>query len=160
MALNMNRSISIVRNKNTMLGCKYNSRSYVIGFQNNFHGEMVRRIVDDSSTDNIMLMRYLIEDISQDVNYGLRKFGMNKSVENITIDVMATLIIPKSKRKDMNLEIEKIDIGDFMMFPLAKQIGVIIPMDILEDSEKSIVFQSQVVDPIDDVELFLQNMSV
>ena len=159
------KHLSVVMHEKNILSFNHRAQSYVIGLQNRAHANIVKRIINKQSLDNIMLLRHCIDDVSDDINRGLHTLGMDEmSVEDVTIDVAATLIIPKKKMTSVHdllpTNVGQIAFEDFLMLPFTHHIGVAMPFEILEDSDKQLVFQTQVIDPTQDVEAFRRNLVI
>lgn len=155
------KRLSVVTHEKKILGFNHRMKHYVIGFQQPIHAHMVARTMCKQTLDNIMLMRHYVDDVSDDINAGLRQLGMDEvRVDDVTIDVCSTLIVPrKNTEKLLKVDVGEIDFEEFLMFPFTRHIGVALPYEIVEDSEKQVVFQSQIIDPTQDVESFRRNLS-
>lgn len=156
------KRLSVVTCEKNILGFNHRMKPYVIGFQQPIHAHMVAKNICKQTLDNMMLMRHYIDDVSDDINNGLRKLGMDEvRVDDVTIDVCSTLIVPKNKSREiMKVDVGEIEFEEFLMFPFTRHVGVALPYEIVEDSEKQIVFHSQVIDPTQDVESFRRNLSI
>lgn len=73
--------------------------------------------------------------------------------KDITVDYAATLYLPKKaqnkNKKDMeeHYQLRYIRAGDFIMYPLDRSIGVILPLELLEENSMDLVYAAQVIDP-------------
>lgn len=159
------KRLSVLMNDNKMLSFNHRAKHYVIGLQQRKHADMLKRIINKQNVDNIMLLRHCIDDVSDEINKGLAVLGMDEmSVNDVTVDVDATLIVPKKKLTSvydvMPTSVDEILFEDFLMFPFNRHIGVALPYEILEDDEKQLVFLTQVIDPTQDTELFRRSLKI
>lgn len=75
---------------------------------------------------------------------------------DITIDNEATLFIEKhlgdalDPLNDGGFHINTSKIDDFVLYPYSKNIGIILPFDLLDETENEFIFKSIVIDPPSD----------
>jgi hypothetical protein len=112
---------------------------------------MVKFKIHPEPYDKIYLERHNIEEITDDVNSGLDKMNCDvQRVRDLTIDVGAKLTIPKISNGMLythDFEIEDVDFGDFIMYPLNNCLGVVLPQELYFEDEDKFIFSSQVIDP-------------
>lgn len=142
-----------ISHKNSILGFNHKSRYYIVGFQKQEHLKLVKKTLSLKTMNNINILRNNTSDISDDVNKVL-----DTELFDLTIDVHAHLIFPKYNEDVIRTEIDTIDFQDFLMLPFSKNIGVTIPFEIIEDNGHNIIFESQIVDPCQDVKIFQKNL--
>jgi len=134
--------------------------NYIVGFQKRKHAKLVYKTINKSSIKDIKLMRSEPVNVGKEVSYNL----VNKEEMDITIDMTATLIIPKANvldvLNDLKLEIIEIEFEEFLMYPFTHHIGVTYLEKIIENNKEQFIFTSQVVDPCDDVDVFRRTLSV
>lgn len=84
--------------------------------------------------------------------------GNELNVRNITFDTTSTLFIPKFKGNvweplnDGGFHLGNMTEPEFYSLPL-KGMGIVMPYELLEESDIEFMFRSQVVDPIDPKEV-------
>ena len=101
-----------------------------------------------------------IFDVTGDVNKGLENMGVSEQVININIDTEARLIIHKKPKNYTALDrlyVEDCDFGDFLLLPIHKSIGVIMPEFIIDEDESVMQFKCHVIDPCDDMRMIRDN---
>jgi hypothetical protein len=139
----------------------HDSHAYIVGFKDKKFALRTKKILPKHA--RIELHRSDTVDISRDVNQGLTSFGLRHlSFQSLTIDTMATIIFHKA---DMTLKkspyiVEEMSEQDFMCLPFEKHVGVIMPYKVLDETSSTLVYASQVIDPIDDIKLFQKNLSL
>lgn len=106
-----------------------------------------------SATANMQLVRRMQENVALDVKKSM--LGMQLPIapvaDVITIDVMASLIIPKRQPFQAGNQytalLQRMEFIDFMLLPFNERMGVVIPYDLVVDSSTEYVFMCNVVDP-------------
>jgi hypothetical protein len=154
------QSISVVVHNNNLLGFSHRAKNYVLGMPERRHAKLLQKYISRYSIDNTLLLRHYVDDVTDIINNGLRNVGRGDiKVDDVTIDVCATIVIPKTEKdKILSTDLQSVLFADFLMYPFSKQIGIALPYEVMEDSETKLVFQAQVVDPAFDVELFRKNL--
>ena len=72
---------------------------------------------------------------------------------NLNMDIGATLFIPKFKgdlmdpMNDAGFHMNAHDEEDFLMFPILKNIGIVMPMYLQDENEDEYIFKVTVMDP-------------
>ena len=151
--------VNIIKHDTSLLGFNHQYMNYIVGFQKRKHAKLVYKDINQSSIKDIRLVRSEPVNVGKEVSYNL----VNKEEMDITIDMMATLIIPKAGFKDVNdlkLEIIEIEFEEFLMYPFTHHIGVTYLEKIVENNQEQFIFSSQVVDPCDDLDFFRRNLSI
>jgi hypothetical protein len=179
LGMNIPKSVAVIRkvngnNKSTILGLHdKNMKPFVIGFVNHDAAEYVQKHI--TSNPNCHLHRGIIHDVSRDVNVGLLEFGIVENITNLCIDVDARLTIMKKPKAgafgeqsasdkladaliSTGMTIDTMDYGDFLMYPLEKMIGVVMPFEVIDEDDYKIEFNSQVIDSSDDINRMAQNL--
>ena len=159
--INYPKYISVIKNKNNILGFQHRTKNYIIGFQKPIHAKLVHENICNDSINKIMLLRHCIENIGKDVSNGLKVLGIDESYDDIGIDLNASLIIPKSKiiNKNNDLIISELKFEEFLIYPFNKHIGVTFSYE-LEKENDYMIFTSQVIDPCNDINLFREKLHI
>lgn len=157
-------SIIKIHNKNDILGFQHREKNYIIGFQHYKHANLVNENICKDSINKIMLLRHHIENVSREVSNGLKAIGSYESYDNITVDLTASLIIPKSPDSEIqnvnnNFIVSKLAFEEFLMYPFNKNIGISLSYE-LEKENNHFIFTSQVIDPCDDIKLFREKLHI
>lgn len=161
--------IHVIKNtKGSMLSVNH-VHQYVVGFPN---ATLTRRVLRYlPSNPSLGLQRHFFEDINLDVKRGLMAMDVpvTDMPNELIIDTAALLTIPKlhpvelyddisSSDDDECYDLFTMDMMDFFMMPLEKNVGIIIPDETLEDSESHYIFRSYVVEPTNDVNNFRKSL--
>jgi CRISPR/Cas system-associated protein Csx1 len=161
--MNIPKSISVIRrvgaSKNLLGLTDRKSKPYVIGF---IDKSLALHVSKNITIDpNCYILRGITHDISDDVNSGLKSMGINEIIDDICIDVNAKLTIMKKPESDpvkTDFFIETMDYGVFMMYPFEKMVGVILPNFIMDEDDHKMEFESQVIDPSDNLKRAAMNL--
>jgi hypothetical protein len=97
------------------------------------------------------------QNVSKVVSQGLAEdFGItNVNLGDIIINEQAILIIGKKVNINKGpLEMREMPLSDFIMLPFTKNLGIVMPAEIIVDEDKQIVFESQVVNPVNNPDMF------
>lgn len=157
------KNVSVLKYKNNILGFEHRTKNYIIGFQQKKHAIIVHNNICTNSINNIMLLRYYIENVSDEVNTGLKLLGVDNINTDISIDLEASLIIPKRKvNKNYNedITIEDLNFEKFLMYPFDKNIGISLPFTLEENTDDKFIFTAQVIDPCDNIDIFRKNLII
>jgi hypothetical protein len=95
----------------------------------------------------------LLRDTNIDLHNELYDGGYDM---HLTLDVKATLFIPKNQHRCMDTiydgmyTMNTIDTSDFLKLPLSATHpgGIIMPYELLDETEEEYMFQSYVIDPL------------
>jgi hypothetical protein len=129
-----------IHKSNKTIGFTYNHRHYVIGFSNVM---MARKVQYSMNKDPIITM------VRSDIEMDLSK----KVKEKLVIDLRASLFITKGKRDDQ-LHLETCSHREFLMFPYEKNVGIVMPYQLIDESEVEFHFKAHVVEPADSIGLY------
>jgi len=92
----------------------------------------------------------LVRTHNIDLGPHLKKEGFDVSLE---MDIAATLYIPKCKGSvlhpinDGGFHIHSYMEDDFITFPISKNLGIVMPYDLLNENEDEYVYKAFVMDP-------------
>jgi hypothetical protein len=161
---------SLLIHKPSKLYLGYNDgKAYIVGFKNAHHARVVSRKLSGTLPE-LKLRRSNYENIAPAINDGLLSFGMDFGLINVTMDPDALLEIPLSKnggrpvksRGDVSLDYRVMSMNsqDVFSYPFDKRIGLIIPDEIVEESDDSIKYMCQVLDPVDNIEMFRSSLKL
>lgn len=151
---------TLLRQKTGYLGFSKGNKSYLIGFEVPRHATLVSKTICKSPL--VLLQRHEVDDISYQVNQGVRAFGIDDiKMDDLTIDTSAHLSISKSREEPYeSYSLEEMDAGDFLCLPFEKDLGVIMPYQLLEDSPNQYVFVSQIIDPCGQADIFRKHLKL
>lgn len=148
----------IKNNKNNFFNLQNKNTTYIIAFPKKFHADIVKNQINMETKTYFSKRKY--ENIKDDINLGLIPYGVNKITNDILVDDNAFLHITKNSINDTTLLLEKTELTDILLYPFTKNIGIILPMEIQEDNENEIIFDSLVVEPIFDIKIFSRNIKI
>jgi hypothetical protein len=130
--------IYTIRRDNETVGFYHRRKPYIIGFRNAAIARSIKYLIpseppipfDLVSTDHITL-------------------------QNLLIDNNSTLFIPKHIlpalgpfEEEFGYAIEQIKYDDFVLYPMTKKIGVVIPYVLLNESDKGFTYRSHTIHPL------------
>lgn len=144
-------------------GHTYQSKSYVIGFRDPMHAWSVCKKLGPHP--KLRLRRNEYQDISRDINDGLLDFGIVFDINNVTIDMDALLEISWDKKntRQSSLEYDVYDLREEVLisYPFEKCVGIIFPERLLRNKgEESFKFVCNVIDPVENIELFRSSLKM
>lgn len=152
---------TVLRQKSGFLGYSKEARSYIIGFDSKKYAKAVCKTVSKSPL--ILLSRHDVDDISDQVNIGAKAFGVDSmDVTDLTIDTEAQLTITKSQERLLEefYKLEDMDAGDFLCMPFERDLGVIMPYKLINETVNEYVFLSQVIDPCGQPDMFRKHLKM
>jgi hypothetical protein len=139
-------SAYLLNRGNKSLSHTYKNHTYVIGFKSAITARKVHYSIHPEP--QFMLLE-------GETHIDTRIDGIK-----ISIDTTATLFIPKCKGStllplnDGGFHLNKIDMNNFVTYPIRRYLGIIIPYDIVEENDDEFIFKSQVIDPVFNSEWF------
>lgn len=153
----------VIRTKHGNLGCVYNNKPYVIGFDKIQMARKVKNVLTKPPV--IILERNNMVDVTEEVKTGLLNFGLDKlDVPKITIDTNAELYVSKAKDGDEVLsdecDFEFMQQYEFMSYTFEKNIGIIMPYEESNENEHVMVMTSNVVDPSVNIDEFRKSLNI
>lgn len=146
---------------NRMMGFRNRDYSYLVGFTSAGHANRVR--LRTTAKSRMLMTNRRPQDVSQEINSGLCHLVEIPKMSGITIDLQAHLHIEKVETgvrevgngilvRDLAAmedvcKIEEADFSDFIMYPFMKNIGVVLPIQLIFEDDREFVFHSHVIDP-------------
>lgn len=153
------QKVSLLRTKDNLLGLRHTNQSYVIGFLYKCHATEVRKYVSLSSP--MKLTNYVTSNKAPIMNDMLHGRGLlNITLDNVNICENAHLTI--SKKININKTgcvPQEVTFSEFIMYPFTKNIGIILPQELLDENKTEFVFEAQVVEPSLNINLFQQHLT-
>lgn len=143
----------------SLVGFQDKGRSYIVGFANMVHARGVCASL--RVNPNIMMQRHYIEEITSELNKGLRERDAElPQVPEVTIDMSAQVRIPKAHANAPKApySISTISSEEFLVWPFTRNIGVVIPYEVYTEGTDFTVYLSQVIDPVDDTNRFVRSL--
>ena len=127
---------------NKTVSINHQDRHYIIGFKSIF---MARKVHYNMSPEPVFLL------LSNKTIKIPKEQGF---LDVLTIDYNATLSISKCKgtiwepMNDIGYHLEEHERDAFLSFPIKKQLGIIMPYELIEETPEKFMFKSYVIDPI------------
>lgn len=175
--------ISIIEHKNTYLSVPHANKNYLIGFPDSKMAYLVRATLPRPLSPPIELKRRHYVDVTQEVNLSLLK--MNIPIQSsspsgeVVIDPEARLTFPKSQSfgaldgaHDISIsidipentdteeyEVRHMPLERFMMFPFEKNLGIVMPYDLVHADDDKYIFTANLVEPSGNARMFLQGLN-
>lgn len=139
--------------------------SFVIGFDRIAWARWVQYTV--SNDVQPYLDRRNTINVAGVVNDGLLHYGVSEDqlLGSITLDIESDLVIPKShpqasQTNGAQLHLDDMPRDEFLLLPFTRQVGVVLPFEIREDTRHNIVFSAQVIDAADSTDMFRMTLKV
>lgn len=155
-------SVYLISGKNGALAVAHNNRHYVVGFSRETTARRVSKTLPPASP-KLRLEVSKVEDITHDINFGLRQLGVlddTTKVAGVTVATNAKLTITKCPDcRPEDFSVSAIDRDEFLMYPFEKCLGVVLQNDLYAEDTASYTFLANVIDPCDaSWEMFLQKL--
>lgn len=151
-------TITMLRSGRQSLGLRHSNQSYIIGFMTRDDAQHVRKFVHINT--DAKLDKFMTRDVTMDLLDGLHRKGIfPTSFETVKVDESAELII--SKRININkLPCEMVDVAlsEFITIPFQNSLGIIFATDLIDETKEFFVYEAQVVEPCNNVELFRHSL--
>lgn len=118
------------------VGLIHTNQSYVVAFTNRLNAKKANSVI----TSNSVL----------EITSSFRSLQVALP-SNQTYD----LVLPKFKKAETNIcTINVLDMAEVLCIPFAHNVGVVVAMEIIDDEEKKLVFDSIVIEPYTDMRCF------
>jgi hypothetical protein len=132
-----------LQQKDRTLSVVHKKRNYVIGFKNVTTARKVHYFINPEPKLLLICNEYIEKQVE-----------MHNQNITIHIDPKATLFIPKMRgsfldpMNDANFHMSHHKEDEFLRFPFEKNLGIIMPYELFEESDDEFIFKAVVVDPI------------
>lgn len=147
-----------IEHKSDLLSVVHNHKKYVIGTHSRDIANIIRRKLGHEG--DLYLGRKNIYDVTHDVNQGLRSIGLDVNVQKVTIDTHAELTIINKETEGVDYNITLIEPEEFLLYPIQKNIGIVMPYDLIKENGFIVTYMTNVVDPCDDFESFRKSLKL
>lgn len=135
--------ITAIKHNKNYLGLTTNNKSYIVGFK---HMQIASKVMHHLQTPPNLQMMPLSPTILHE--------PITKT--ELEIDSEATLFIPKKQTfgipnnpsplpEEDPMELIQFDYQDFIMYPITKQVGIIIPYVLILEDEVELIYQAHVI---------------
>lgn len=130
---------------NKMLSVLHRRTEYLVGFSKVMNARKVHYSIH--MHPQLILLRDTNIDLHQDL--------FDKGYDlHLTLDVKSTLFIPKNKQKcidpiyDAVFTMVQMEERDFLQLPIKSDKGIVVPYELLDETEDEYMFRSYVIDPL------------
>lgn len=143
----MSGKIFTLNQNNRSLSVVHKEKHYVIGFKNITLARKIYFTIEKNP--NIDIIRY------NDIKSKLKDFNIT-----INFDTEATLFIKKkegavwSSMFDVGYYINEYKDNEFFLFPIEKQLGIVMPYKLEEETEYEYMLKALIIDPTEEVVKF------
>lgn len=144
------KHVYMLKGKNGTVGVNHSNKAFVVGFKDKNIATTVSTMLHEFPQLSLQCNR--LENVAEDINNGLIGMGLsNIAVSDVVIDTEAILYITKKKQDESQNDIivEHCPFEDFLMYPFYKNIGILLPDDILDSNEDYYMFSCHLVAPSD-----------
>lgn len=148
-------SVLVHKGTKMYLGLSHESHHYVVGFKNLKQANMVSKRV--GPRPQLKIHRTFYENIASTLNDGLADSGLGYNFTDVTIDTEAVLEVPWDELTPSILPYRAIQVPfqQIISWPFEKRLGIIMADEMLKNSNtSSFNFICQVIDPVEDIEMF------
>lgn len=127
--------VYVLRTKQkTNLGFSHNNKSYIVGFPSKACAKRISQNVTPIS--KIQLNEY-----KDEVSFGIMTINKHESIEK-------------------PCTITQVCMNEFMKYPLNKNIGVVLCLEVLADLQDKFKINTVIIDPVYDIESYRENMVI
>lgn len=134
------QTISTIAKDYKTVGFYHRQKPYVIGFKN---AHVARSVMYNMHPEPLFSL----------ITSNPTKIVEQQNGVELVIDSEATLFIPKAEYKIFTLPehnlyyIDTVNYEEFVMYPYTKNLGVIIPYVLIDESDEELIYRSHVIDP-------------
>lgn len=140
----------------THFGFQQGNKSFVLGFLRSSDVVYTTRVI----TKNVKgsLLGYQSRNVADIVNEGLLEMGVPRQMEEIRVQELALVQVSKEPSPYFDWMIDTIPTDYFITYPFSKGIGIVLATSKAFETDSDIVYHCQVVEPVEDTELFRKNL--
>lgn len=146
--------------------------SYIIGFTKSNMARHVMHTMHPMPSNRLIRSEQV--DITRDINNGLKTIGINNTylVQDLKLDTNARLLFQKYKgdcNQGMNpfnnpladggFHLDSIKSEDFLSYPFSHNLGIIIPLENINETDEHTMYSCMVVDPAFNEGMFKAQLS-
>lgn len=150
--------VYVIEHKSDILSVVHNQKKYVVGTHSRAIAEGIQKKLGHEGS--LYLCRKSVYDVTQDVNEGLRSIGLDVNVQKITVDTHAELTIVDKNTDGINYNLNLVEPEEFLLYPIHKNIGIVMPYDLIKDNGYIVTYLTNVIDPCDDFESFRKSLKL
>ena len=121
--------IYTIKFKNKNFGFNFKDQSYVVGFNSKYLANHCKNIVSPLSLVDINIKKQISASSDKaDMKINIQKCNMN--------------------------DIEELSITKFLTYPIINNVGIVIGIDIINESESDIIIESMLIEPFNNTRFF------
>lgn len=132
-------------------------KMYVLAFPLRTLAVKAQKFITPVTRPQMYVSRHIV---SRGVNDVLHELGLDNEIYKISeryVQNEAHLHIPKYDDEPC-FELSEHSLVDMMLYPFVKNIGLILPLGIVEENHDELIFESQLVEPSVNLELFRKDL--
>jgi hypothetical protein len=140
----------------SLMGFNHATTSYVVAFQHKKHARLVWSFAHEATPMQIKLLNMKnitsqVEEVCKVPHGTFDKVGLPQ----VHADFNAKFCISKKPNiNKLGCTLEEMTDLEYMALPFQQNIGVVMPRKIIEHTQREIIFESEVIDPVQDIDLF------
>ena len=149
------RSINVLHSiplQGLSLGASHRRRSYIVGFMNPNDALYATRHISKNAKIDLLDYKPDLKTRVVDTEEGKQVLLL---LENPT-----PVVISKEFSPEFDWYMEEVDMPTFFSMPLVHNIGLILPFEKINETSEEMTFQSYIVDPINDANMFRMGLSL
>lgn len=140
----------------THLGFFHDNKPFIIGFTRSQEVIYATRMISQNVTPS--LLNYHGRDVTEIVEQGLLEMGRPRQLSEIRVQEHALLRLSKEITPMFDWMIDSIPTHFFFQYPIHKGIGIVMPMQKTIETDTEIIYTCQVVEPMNDIDLFRKSL--
>lgn len=132
-------------------------KTYILAFPLRTLGVKAQKYITQVTRPQMFVSRHIV---SRGVNDVLHELGLDDEIYKLSetyVQNEAHLHIPKYNDEPC-YELSEHSLVDMMLYPFVKNIGLILPLGIVEENHDELIFESQLVEPSVNLELFRKDL--
>lgn len=143
----------------------HDNKPYFIGFPEQKHAKSVANVL--GAFPHIHWTRHETRDITREVDVKLVENGWGSTRDRVTIDTRSELVIGKDESDPSGVydiaklyDVREHDYETFTSLPFSKHLGVVLPMDLIFEDDRRLVFAACGIDPSFHPDSFRRHLDV
>lgn len=140
----------------THLGFFHENKPFLIGFTRSKEVVYTSRMISKNVTPS--LLNYHGRDVTDIVAQGLLEMGRPRQLPEIRVQEHALLRLSKEYAVTFDWMIDSVGTDYFFQYPIHKGVGIVMPMEKKIETDNELIYTCQVIEPLNDVDLFRQNL--
>lgn len=139
----------------------HTSKTYLIAFPLKTIAQRAKHVIHSDNYKKMYLTRHISEPSTKKTDQVLYELGLDPRSFQLNYaysDTEAYLHIPIVPQKQPTYQLMERSLTDMILYPFVKNIGLIMPLGIVEDSSTELVLETQMVEPSAHLDLFRNDL--